>query len=79
MNQKSSPVLDEHSVEYCVKIRGHLHHRWAERFESMEIIHETDGTTTLIGRLPDQAALYGMILKFRDMGLTLVSINQVRD
>jgi hypothetical protein len=30
----------------------------------------------LSGPLPDQAALYGLLKKARDLGLTLVSVNR---
>jgi hypothetical protein len=43
----------------------------------MVIRHEPDGTTTLIGSVPDQAALYGLIIKLRDMGLTLLAIRKI--
>ncbi len=77
MTQNRSSVQAEHSSQYHISIRGHLHNRWAERFEDMEIIHEPDYTTTLIGNVPDQAALYGLIIKLRDMGLTLLAIRKI--
>jgi len=42
---------------YQIKIKGHLEKHWAEWFEEMTFTHEKDGTTTLSGPLPDQAAL----------------------
>jgi hypothetical protein len=39
--------------------------------------HTTDGETILTGALQDQAALYGVLMKMRDLGLTLVSVRRV--
>jgi len=62
---------------YRITILGHLPPRWVDRFEGMEIHNQPDGTTILIASLPDQAALYGLIIKCRDMGLTLLAIKRI--
>ena len=38
--------------------------------------HEPEGETVLTGKL-DQAALHGVLIKIRDLGLKLISINRV--
>jgi hypothetical protein len=38
---------------------------------------ETDGTTILSGPVADQAELYGLLRKVRDLCLTLISINPI--
>ena len=43
----------------------------------MSIKLEEDGTTLLSGPVPDQPALYGLLRKVRDLGLPLVSVNQI--
>ena len=40
----------------------------------LSITHQSDGTTLLSGPIQDQAALYGLLLKLRDLGLTLLSL-----
>lgn len=77
MSHNQPPVDTGHFGKYRISIRGHLHPRWSERFEDMEIILEPDGTTTLTGNIPDQAALYGFIIKLRDLGLTLLAIRKI--
>ena len=65
-------------VVYQIKIKGHLEEHWAEWFEQMTFTHEKDGTTTLYGPLPDQAALHSILRKIRDLNLQLISVKQVK-
>jgi hypothetical protein len=62
---------------YEIRLKGHLDDRWADQFENMSFTHESDGTTILSGPVVDQAALYGLLRKVRDLGLRLVSVIQV--
>jgi hypothetical protein len=70
---------EEHNEPTCYEIRlkGHLDARWAGSFEHMSFTHASDGTTILAGPLVDQAALYGLLRKVRDLGLPLLSVNLV--
>jgi hypothetical protein len=43
----------------------------------MSFTHASDGTTILAGPVVDQAALYGVLTKVRDLGLPLLSVVQV--
>lgn len=61
---------------YEIRIKERLEGRWAGWFEGLAFTHERDGTTTLSGPLPDQAALHSILLKIRDMNLTLISVTQ---
>jgi hypothetical protein len=60
-------------VEICVE--GKIDRTWSEWFEGFLITHASQNRTILIGDLPDQAALYGMISKLRDLGLDLISVS----
>ena len=70
---------EEHHEPMCYEIRlkGHLDARWAGSFEHMSFIHISDGTTILAGPVVDQAALYGLLRKVRDLGLPLLAVNLV--
>src|SRR3712207_1656088 len=59
---------------YEIRLKGHLDARWTEWFEGLSFSHEHDGTTILSGPVVDQAALYGLLRKVRDLGLPLVSV-----
>lgn len=64
-------------IRYEIRVRGHLLPEWTAVFEGIEITCQPDGDTSLTGFLPDQAALYGLLLRLRDLGLTLISVNPV--
>ena len=63
---------------YQIRIRGYLRPEWSEWFEGMTITHESNSDTILSGSVRDQAALHGLLTRVRDLGLTLVSVNQVQ-
>ena len=63
--------------KYEIVIRGHLPPHWIVAFEGMEIHSQLDGNTCIAGSLPDQSALYGLIMRLRDLGINLVSVNAV--
>ena len=62
---------------YHIRVKGHLDPVWSDWFENLTIIHTADGETTLAGPVNDQAALYGLIIKARDLGLTLIAVTPV--
>ena len=62
---------------YEIRLKGHLDARWAERFQGLSFTHASDGTTILSGPVVDQAALYGVLRKVRDLALPLVSLMEV--
>ena len=62
---------------YEIRLKGHLDHRWAERFAGRSFTNARDGTTILAGPVVDQAALYGLLRTVRDLALPLVSAVQV--
>ncbi len=63
------------SFTYVIKVLGCLGDDWAEWFGGLEVTTDEQGYTVLTGPIPDQAALYGLLAKLRDLGLPLVSVN----
>jgi hypothetical protein len=61
---------------YEIRLKGHLHSRWAAWFDGMTLTTSSDGTTIIRGPVADQAALHGLLQKVRDIGLPLVSVTQ---
>ena len=68
--------LDE-PIAYQIRLKGHLGSQWTDWFEGLAITLEDDGDTLLTGALADQAALYGLLKKVRDLGVPLISVNRL--
>lgn len=62
---------------FCIRVGGHLDEDWAEWLGEMKLAHQPDGTTTLTGSLPDQAALFGLLVKLRDLGVPLLGVEHL--
>jgi len=62
--------------DYKIRIAGHLGSSLSHTFEGLEADY-ANGDTILSGTLVDQAALYGILMKLRDLGLELISINRI--
>ena len=63
-------------IFYEIRVRGELDPRWSVWFDGLTITHEENGDTTLAGPVVDQAALYGLISRVRDLGLTLIAVER---
>lgn len=61
---------------YEVRIQGRLDRRWAGWLDGMTVTPGEAGTTVLRGPLVDQSALHGLLSRFRDLGVPLISVNQ---
>jgi hypothetical protein len=59
---------------YQIRIKGHLGREWADWFEGLAITLEDNGETLLTGPVVDQAALYGVLRKVRDVAMPLLSV-----
>ena len=64
------------ATRYEIRLKGRLDSTWAEWLGGMSLTHASDGTTVLAGPVADQAALHGLLQKLRDLGVTLVSVNE---
>lgn len=67
--------MDEPGL-YEIRVEGHLDPRWAAWFDGLGLTHENDGITLIHGPVADQAALYGLLQKMRDIGLPLLSVRR---
>ena len=57
-----------------IKVKGCLDQHWSEWFSEFEISHNEADETILIGKVEDQSALYGLISRLRDLGLSLIEV-----
>jgi len=62
---------------YQPRIEGHLDEHWSTWLGDLTLTHESDGTTSLRGAVSDQAELHGLLMKVRDLGVTLISVKVV--
>ena len=62
---------------YQIRLKGHLGHEWTHWFGGLVITALDTGETLLTGPVVDQAALYGVLRKVRDVGIPLLSVNCV--
>lgn len=60
---------------YEFRVKGHLDPSWSSRLGGMDIDHYADGTTVISGQVADQAALFGILSRLRDLGTPLLSVN----
>jgi hypothetical protein len=71
----------DQTATYQIKVQGRLDERWEPWFDGMSIALEPAGdgstVTALTGPVADQAALYGLINRMRDLGLPLISVERV--
>ena len=59
---------------YQLQVREFLDDEVAAWFGPVTISHEPDGATTLRGPVRDQTELHGLLIKVRDLNLTLISV-----
>jgi hypothetical protein len=78
MSNELKPQTDpDQAPIYQIRIEGHLRPQWSDWFGSLTITLEDNGDTLLTGPVTDQAALYGLLRKMRDLGMPLLSVNRV--
>ena len=62
---------------YQLRVDGHLADYWSPWFGDLTLTHEDDGTTSLSGVVADQAELHGLLMKVRDLGMILISVEVI--
>jgi len=60
-----------------IRVQGRIDEHWSDWFDDLAISHTDEDETILSGDVADQAALYGLLARLRDLGLLLLSVNQV--
>lgn len=73
------PSTEDHHLPrlYEIRIKGRLDGKWADWLHGMTLTQADNGETVLRGLVVDQAALYGLLRRVRDLGLPLVSVRMV--
>ena len=78
----SGPEFDM-PASYRISFRGYLHQAWSDRLNGMKIATcdeaSEEQVTVLSGRLPDQAALLGVLITLYNLHFPLLSVEVVMD
>ncbi len=64
---------------YEIELKGHLDAKRMHWFAEVEIRLLPDGRTVLRGAVTDQAALYGILNRVRDLGLPLLAVRKLNN
>lgn len=78
VNKDNTQPEPNQSTIYQIRLKGHLGSQWADWFDCLTITLEENGNTLLTGPVVDQAALYGLLRKVRDLGLPLLSVMSIQ-
>lgn len=57
-----------------IRVKGQIDTRWSDWLGGLTITHTREDETVLAGCAVDQAALYGLLARLRDLALPLVSV-----
>lgn len=80
MPEIRQPKPDPQAAQtYEIRVRGHLGEGWQDWFEGLTITRMANGETLLNGPVVDQAALFGLLKRIRDLGLPLVAVQCLDD
>jgi hypothetical protein len=61
-------------MHYEITIKGELDGHWSVWFDGLRITNQGNGNAIIAGLITDQAALHGILVRIRDLGLPLVSV-----
>ncbi len=64
---------------YEIRLRGHVDAAWFDALDGMQATYESSGATVLTGAVVDQAALFGVLARVRDLGVPLLSVTEVTE
>jgi hypothetical protein len=62
---------------YEIRVHGHLSPDWEDELGGLQIRNLPGGEACLSGTVADQAALHGILIRIRDLGLPLLLLRRV--
>jgi len=65
------------TIVYRIRVQGILREKWADWFDDLTIIPQDNGQTVITGPVVDQAALYGILIRIRDLNLPLLLVERL--
>lgn len=77
MSDQNQPASGPDQLNiYHIRIKERLEEQWQDWFEGMTITHEDNGDTIITAQIIDQAQLFGLLKRVRNLGLTLISVTR---
>ena len=70
----TTPSQAATTTTYEIRVAGHLDDHWGAALGDLTLVRLGDGSTSLSGPLVDQAHLYGVLLRLRDIGVPLLML-----
>jgi hypothetical protein len=67
------------SALYEIRVKGNLDPQWSDWFDGFTLTEQENDETVLTGPVADQPALHGLLARIRDLGLLLLSVQQVKE
>ena len=77
MTSRTAETQKRHTQCFEIRFKGHLDDHWVAWFHGCFLTREEDGTTTMVAPVVDQAELFGLLIKVRDLSLSLISVIEV--
>lgn len=62
---------------YEIEVEGRIEPHWSEWLDGLSVAHNDAGNTLLRGPVRDQAALFGLLARVRDLALPLVALRRI--
>ena len=64
------------AADYQIRVKGLLDKKWSEWFGGFLVTPQENGETLLLGKVADQAELFGILAKINNLGLPLLLLER---
>ena len=71
----SKPRTESRPKHIRIILRGHLPVRYFENFRNLKVTEMENGATLISGEVGDQAQLFGLLNRIRDLGIPLLELD----
>jgi hypothetical protein len=77
--QPQNTLVEDELATYQIRVKGLVDEQWSDYFSGFSITHQDDDISVLVGVVRDQAALFGVLIRIRDLGISLLKVEQLED